>query len=99
VIECARCDDSRFVCERHPDRPFFGDRACPCGDAGVACPDCNPSEVTVPEMPEGFQEDVSDESRHFIKCPECGGWFDCRDLGSVFDHHGPLPHPKTDQPQ
>jgi hypothetical protein len=20
---------------------------------------------------------------HFIKCPACGGWFDCRDLGAV----------------
>ena len=41
----------------------------------------------------------ADESEHFIKCGACGGWVDCRDLGQVFDHEGPLPHPKQDQPQ
>jgi hypothetical protein len=40
-----------------------------------------------------------DESEHFIKCGVCGGWIDCRDLGSVFDHEGPLPHPIEDNPQ
>jgi hypothetical protein len=30
-----------------------------------------------------------DEVEHFIKCETCGGWIDCRDLGSVFDHEGP----------
>ncbi|MCK1450095.1 hypothetical protein IVB36_04025 [Bradyrhizobium sp. 35] len=40
-----------------------------------------------------------DEAEHFIKCPTCGGWIDMRDLGSVFDHEGPLPHPCQDQAQ
>lgn len=40
-----------------------------------------------------------DESEHFIKCEVCGGWIDCRDLGIVFDHEGPLPHPSQDKPQ
>lgn len=35
----------------------------------------------------------ADEADNFAKCPACGGWIDCRDLGSVFDHEGPLPHP------
>jgi hypothetical protein len=39
------------------------------------------------------------EQEHFIKCPACGGWIDCRDLGQVFEHEGPLPHPAQDQPQ
>ena len=26
------------------------------------------------------------EAEHFIRCETCGGWIDCRDLGSVFDH-------------
>ena len=34
-----------------------------------------------------------------IRCPACGGWIDCRDLGQVFEHEGPLPHPAQDQPQ
>lgn len=92
MIECTLCDDSRFVCENHPDRPFFGDRACTCGGGGMACPECNVSEVTVPEMPEGFQEDAGDAA-HFVKCTMCGNWFDCRDLGAALAHHAPLPHP------
>ena len=40
-----------------------------------------------------------DEAQHFIRCPACGGWVDCRDLGQVFEHEGPLPHPAQDQPQ
>jgi hypothetical protein len=39
------------------------------------------------------------EAEHFIRCPVCGGWIDCRDLGQVFEHEGPLPHPAQDQPQ
>lgn len=44
-------------------------------------------------------EPAADESEHFIKCGACGGWIDCRDLGQVFDHEGPLPHSAQDQPQ
>ena len=42
---------------------------------------------------------VENEADNFMQCPACGGWLDCRDLGQVFDHHGPLPHPKQDRPQ
>jgi hypothetical protein len=41
---------------------------------------------------------TADESEHYIRCKECG-WIDMRDLGAVFDHEGPLPHPASDQPQ
>lgn len=116
---CQRCDNGRWVCEVHTDRPWEGARACDCGGAGAPCPDCNPSdEVTAPEMPDDFVADLNaddlplpretfigkperaaTESEHFIKCPSCGGWIDCRDLGSVSDHAGPLPHPADDQLQ
>jgi Zn-finger nucleic acid-binding protein len=33
---------------------------------------------------------------HFYRCPACGGWMDGHDLGQVFDHEGPLPHPSDD---
>ena len=33
-----------------------------------------------------------DEADHFIRCPVCDGWIDCRDLGHVLEHEGPLPH-------
>jgi uncharacterized C2H2 Zn-finger protein len=42
---------------------------------------------------------ATDEAEHFIRCPACGGWIDCRDLACVFEHEGPLPHPAQDQPQ
>jgi CRISPR/Cas system type I-B associated protein Csh2 (Cas7 group RAMP superfamily) len=41
----------------------------------------------------------ADEADRFIRCPACDGWIDCRDLGQVFEHEGPLPHPAQDQPQ
>lgn len=34
-----------------------------------------------------------DEAEHFYQCKACGAWVDKRDLGMVFDHEGPLPHP------
>ena len=40
-----------------------------------------------------------DEAEHFIRCQSCGGWIDCRDLGQVFEHEGPLPHPAEDHVQ
>jgi hypothetical protein len=40
-----------------------------------------------------------DEREHFMQCPLCGGWFDKRDLGQVFEHEGPLPYPAEDQVQ
>jgi hypothetical protein len=39
------------------------------------------------------------DAGHFIRCPACDGWIDCRDLGQVFEHEGTLPHPPQDQPQ
>lgn len=37
---------------------------------------------------------LSDRERvSFLRCPDCAGWIDCRDLGSVCNHIGPLPHP------
>ena len=41
----------------------------------------------------------ANEAEHFIRCPACGGWINCRDLGQVLEHEGPLPHPPQDQPQ
>jgi hypothetical protein len=37
---CARCDNGRWVCENHPDKPWLGDSACGCGGAGEPCPVC-----------------------------------------------------------
>ncbi len=34
-----------------------------------------------------------DETEHFIRCPACSGWIDCRDLAQVFEHNLPLLHP------
>jgi hypothetical protein len=56
---CARCENCRWVCEAHSDRPWLGAHACGCGAAGAPCPICNATdELTTPNMPEGFQADV-----------------------------------------
>ncbi|MCC8968189.1 hypothetical protein H8A95_39270 [Bradyrhizobium sp. Pear76] len=53
---CAACDDSGWVCENHPDRPAFGDRACECGGAGAPCDKCNQvGERETPRLPKGFK--------------------------------------------
>ena len=45
TIRCRRCDDQRWVCENHPDKPALGATACTCGGAGEPCPDCDPSDA------------------------------------------------------
>jgi Protein of unknown function (DUF3606) len=29
---------------------------------------------------------------HFMRCPECGEWIDCRELSELLWHAQPLPH-------
>jgi hypothetical protein len=31
---------------------------------------------------------------YYVEPIEGGGWIDCRDLGQVFEHEGPLPQPE-----
>jgi hypothetical protein len=62
TIKCTRCDDQRWVCENHPDRPAFGPTACPCGGAGAPCPDCNPAgPLDQPELPPDFEIEREEE--------------------------------------
>jgi hypothetical protein len=55
---------------------------------------------TIIEFPRGkhIRHRVCDlaKDEHFYRCAACGRWVDCRDLGQVFDHEGPLPHPADD---
>ena len=44
---------------------------------------------------ERVDDPPASDAEHFIKCSACGSWIDCRDLGSVLDHEGPLPHAST----
>jgi len=43
--KCKHCDDTRLVCEDHPDKPWEGtsdsDNACDCGGAGMFCGYCS----------------------------------------------------------
>jgi hypothetical protein len=56
---CKRCDDSGWVCEEHPGRPWAGLHACNCGAAGMPCPVCNiPAEGQEPRMPDGLKTEV-----------------------------------------
>ena len=60
-------------------------------------------QSTVLSLPRGkfldkrLGDPPTSEADHFIRRPACGGWIDCRDLGQVFQHEGPLPHPAQDQ--
>ncbi|WP_025036151.1 hypothetical protein [Bradyrhizobium sp. DOA9] len=65
-MTCTRCDDTNWVCENHPDRPWDGPKACGCGGAGALCPACNvPGEGELPRMPEGFRVEVDKDGwRH-----------------------------------
>lgn len=58
----------------------------------------------VPEVPRGKyigerKGPPVEEHEHFLICALCGGLIDMRDLGIVFSHEGPLPHPLEDQKQ
>jgi hypothetical protein len=63
AISCRRCDETGWVCEDHPDRPFEDlPRACGCGAAGEPCSECNPSdEEHAPRLPVGFRKFVDKE--------------------------------------
>ena len=71
MAKCPHCDDQRWVCENHPDRPWDladSPRACKCGGAGMPCELCN-NESTgpddPPEMMPGFRVDIDDKGpRH-----------------------------------
>ena len=52
-MTCFRCDDTRWVCEAHPDQPWLGARVCYCGAPGDPCLDCNTTKP--PSMPSGFK--------------------------------------------
>jgi hypothetical protein len=39
------------------EKPWEGERACPCGGAGMPCPNCNMTD-NEPRTPEGFRTDV-----------------------------------------
>ena len=54
-MTCARCQDTRWVCEEHPDKPMDHDS---CKGAGMPCPACNPSSRgKVPILPPDFDID------------------------------------------
>jgi hypothetical protein len=61
-----------------------------------------PEMIDIPRgkyIGERVGEPPAGDAEHFIKCEACGGWIDCRDLGQVLEHEGPLPHPAQDQEQ
>ena len=42
-MKCVLGDGCGWVCENHPDKPWEGEHACPCGGAGMPCRNCNMS--------------------------------------------------------
>ncbi len=45
------------------------------------------------------REVVGPQAPNYIRCPECGGYIDIRDLEEMPKHAGPLPHPTEDTRQ
>lgn len=45
-MNCEKCNDTGWVCENHPDKPWETgeDNDCDCGGAGMPC-ECNPNEI------------------------------------------------------
>jgi hypothetical protein len=59
TIKCNQCEDCGWVCENHPDQPWQGTPACPCGAPGAPCPACNAAnDGNAPRMPGGFKTEV-----------------------------------------
>ena len=55
AMNCTRCQDIRWICEEHPDKPMEHDA---CKGAGMPCPICNPSSRDkVPVLPPDFEVD------------------------------------------
>jgi hypothetical protein len=50
-MTCGLCEDTGWVCENHPGKPWDGDHACGCGAAGMPCVHCNPSDLDNPPRP------------------------------------------------
>ena len=48
---------------------------------------------------EQVDREVTSEAEHLVRCPDCGGYFDTRNLAQVIEHAGPLPHPAQDRKQ
>ena len=40
-MRCTSCEDTGWVCETHPSKPWNGPKACGCGAAGMPCSICN----------------------------------------------------------
>jgi hypothetical protein len=65
---CHRCEDTGWVCEEHPERPWEGPHACPCGAAGMPYPDCIPSDGLTPrQLPAGFIDNERMRRRKMVQ--------------------------------
>src|SRR5258705_12066602 len=63
-MKCLLCDGCGWVCENHPDKPWEGEHACPCGGAGMPCRHCNMRGGDEdPRPPEGFRTDADKKGR------------------------------------
>ena len=59
-MNCFRCEDSGWVCENHPDRPWDGPHACSCGAAGEPAPldPCNLRRRRTAAPPAWYQNGI-----------------------------------------
>ena len=69
-MTCGLCEDTGWVCENHPGKPWDGDHACGCGAAGMPCMRCNPSDLDdPPRPPAGMHIELDKEGWRAISAP------------------------------
>jgi hypothetical protein len=92
AVRCTVCDDTGWVCENHPDRPWDGGGStrsdvCGCG-AGKPCPTCNmPAPGERPRMGPGM---TSLPIRHAVAWFDRDDWEEIKSLcppGDLQDTH------------
>ena len=68
--KCKTCDDTEWVCESHPERPWDrrNPRGCECG-AGAPCRDCNPLHH---EHPSQMKIDADEAVRRIVSASRRG---------------------------
>ena len=56
LIECFVCDETRMVCEIHPERPSSGKYACGCGADAIPCTTCIAPVAAVQPRPAALEK-------------------------------------------
>jgi len=73
MLSCPRCQDTGWICEQHPDKPFGHDR---CMGPGDPCSACNSAgcEASPPRYPAALQADAGGVQVDDLVAAICERW-------------------------